>query len=168
MIRPFRAIDRRIVLWAAILLCFPLALSLVLDYLESRGATDCWYLPNPRYALTFAPGRVGLTRVARGDPPLCTTTASVIAWDSAWGSRPHRAWWFDAGSTPAVGWFFIPAWMPLSLYGGVVVWALRKPVGRLWARLLSPPPGHCKACRYDLSGLPPGAACPECGKGGPA
>src|ERR1051326_6748056 len=78
MIRPFRAIDRRIVLWAAILLCFPLALSLVLDYLESRGATDCWYLPNPRYALTFAPGRVGLTRVARGDPPLCTTTASVI------------------------------------------------------------------------------------------
>jgi hypothetical protein len=43
------------------------------------------------------------------------------------------------------------------------------PVGAalvLWGRSI--PRGHCARCWYNLSGLPPNAACPECGRHEPA
>jgi hypothetical protein len=53
--------------------------------------------------------------------------------------------------------------LPLGLMGisGVfmvlaIPFALRLPTHR-------DPPGHCLSCEYDLAGLAPGAACPECG-----
>ncbi len=48
----------------------------------------------------------------------------------------------------------IPLWIP-ALLAGVSTFIL-------WRRSRRVPPGHCKACRYDLTGNVSGV-CPECG-----
>jgi len=51
---------------------------------------------------------------------------------------------------------WIPAWWPPVIVGmlaGVAWWRASK----------APGPGHCPRCGYDLTGLTPGAPCPECG-----
>ena len=49
----------------------------------------------------------------------------------------------------------IPFWMPLALIGIPTILA--------WRRDRRIPPGHCRKCRYDLTGNESGV-CPECGK----
>ena len=48
----------------------------------------------------------------------------------------------------------IPLWIP-ALLAGV-------PTFIFWRRSRRIPPGHCRACRYDLTGNTSGV-CPECG-----
>ncbi len=55
--------------------------------------------------------------------------------------------------TPGL-WILIPLWIP-ALLAGVSTFVL-------WRRSRRIPPGHCKACRYDLTGNVSGV-CPECG-----
>jgi hypothetical protein len=57
-------------------------------------------------------------------------------------------------------WFItVPLWIPLALAAPATV--------VLWYRRSRAYAGHCKRCGYDRRGLPPGAACPECGSGKP-
>ncbi len=64
-------------------------------------------------------------------------------------------WWviaeIDAGESVVAA----PFWMPLlaTLIPGTILWWRTRHIR-----------GHCRACRYDLSGLPVGAPCPECGR----
>jgi hypothetical protein len=45
----------------------------------------------------------------------------------------------------------------------VAVFALAMIGWVLWEDLQDPPPGHCRACGYDLRGRPSETSCPECG-----
>jgi hypothetical protein len=61
---------------------------------------------------------------------------------------------------------YFPLWLGFTadtIFFGTLWWALlRGPfVLRRHLRLRR---HHCPACNYNLAGLPPGAACPECGK----
>jgi hypothetical protein len=64
-------------------------------------------------------------------------------------------WWFlsETGSVQSV--WAAPLWMPLvgTLVPGIVLERRTRHVR-----------GHCRVCRYDLSGLPGGSPCPECGQ----
>ncbi len=66
---------------------------------------------------------------------------------------------FGFGARPGA-WNFtlrVSHWLSLSIFAGLVAfwaWGLRK---RRY------PPGHCRACDYDLRGNAAAVACPECG-----
>ena len=47
--------------------------------------------------------------------------------------------------------------VPSVLLGGASIAGFRQ----LWRH--RHPPGHCQRCGYDMRGLTPGSACPECG-----
>ena len=58
----------------------------------------------------------------------------------------------------------VPLYFPFGLVSLPTIWLFYRDRRSVqWARA-----GRCMACGYDPSGLQPGAACPECGKGGPA
>lgn len=71
-------------------------------------------------------------------------------WDQSWQWRP-RLRMGDFGFYSVV-----PLWMAFLAFGipGVLLWRARM------VRLRT----NCRFCDYDLSGLPSGAPCPECGK----
>lgn len=69
-------------------------------------------------------------------------------------TRPFLFWWPSrrfVGNTLSVA---VPYWTLLS--------ALAPLTAFLWYRDRRPPPGHCQACGYDLTGNVSGK-CPECG-----
>ena len=78
----------------------------------------------------------------------------------SWWQLPH--WWRANGSASLNGYNAagaeIPLWLILAPTLAATLWAWRSR-GR-WH-----PPAGCRSCGYDRSGLPPGGACPECGKG---
>jgi hypothetical protein len=49
---------------------------------------------------------------------------------------------------------FVPLWMPILVFLGL---------GCAVAFMRRQPHGTCPMCRYPVTGLPPGAPCPECG-----
>ena len=60
-------------------------------------------------------------------------------------------------------WVAVPLCMPLALFVLPTAWLFHRDRRHVsWAAA-----GRCVRCGYDLSGLPPGAACPECGKTAP-
>jgi len=68
-------------------------------------------------------------------------------------------WWFVANSSPTRWSVLVPLWaliLPAAVIAAVG-WRLES-LHRRRARL-----GACPACGYDLSGLPQGGKCPECG-----
>jgi Na+/melibiose symporter-like transporter len=65
---------------------------------------------------------------------------------------------FVAVATAVLTAAFLALYVPFTLFAAVV------DVAR-WLDRRRCRPGHC-SCGYDLAGLAPGAACPECGKAG--
>lgn len=83
----------------------------------------------------------------------------MVSWAGPLYAMPVRLrfqWWFYVPESPAMGGLGVPLWAPTVglLIPGWVLW-----------RRTSVPAGHCRACRYNLAGLPAGAPCPECGSG---
>lgn len=69
------------------------------------------------------------------------------------------AWWPIYQSNVTTTFISIPYWI-FALPLLITTWLARTLDARA-ARLAQP--GRCPACRYDRSGLPPEALCPECG-----
>ncbi len=70
---------------------------------------------------------------------------------------PAVWWWFQVGWPPATPAVFVPLWAPLAGAAGLT--------GLAWWRARPAASGRCAECRYDLTGTPVAAVCPECGAG---
>lgn len=86
-------------------------------------------------------------------------------WDACWG--PGLVNWRGPfmRATPTAGtnkiWEVgVPLWQPLLVLLPIVALAWHLDLTALRRARA----GHCPKCNYDLSGLPPGTPCPECGK----
>lgn len=94
-----------------------------------------------------------------------TTVNAPLPWGFSIGRYANHeyvlTWWFERHSSPAVSTTWIPLWFPtlIVLLPAVVAWRLDS----LALRNEGVP--RCPTCRYDRSGLPLLAACPECGSG---
>ncbi len=143
---------RRVAKWAGLVVTALLAVlwaaSVVWDVSHSRhigGAVERW-----------AGIESGCAFVAHTDFIMFSGyTGQSVGWQAPFRDKPfywipHWEFWSDRSFQ-----VFIPLWIPMLL--------LAAPTCCLWWRGRSPWLGHCK-CGYDLAGLAPGAACPECGK----
>ena len=87
--------------------------------------------------------------------------ATVLAMTSSAGPfyvlpQPVKfVWLYYMPEDPSTGGLGVALWIPAAgLLGyGWCLWRQSRDLR-----------GHCRRCRYDLSGLPPGAPCPECGQ----
>lgn len=88
-----------------------------------------------------------------------TSVVPTVPADRGWKMWPEwgRPSHFMSVAVGALWYVRIPLWMLLIPIGGAEFW--RRAALRRSAR-----PGVCAACGYDLSGLAPGSACPECGE----
>ncbi len=108
-------------------------------------------LRTPRVAVHLVPARLA---VLWKDEPWTGVTRCRLAGPARYGRRYGE--WEYWGSDTTMSTMFIPLWV---LWGAVAAgWAVL-----VWRDLRRVPPGHCRGCCYDLSGLAAEAACPECG-----
>ena len=129
------------------------------------------WLTNLRYGLRYfsTPAPPGALHTfifcTRGSLAIGRLDATTInrAQASGWSFYPMRdgrfVWWIVYTSNTTMTFVSIPYWLialPLTVTAWRA-WILDARAERL-AR-----PGRCPACRYDRSGLPPDALCPECG-----
>jgi hypothetical protein len=74
----------------------------------------------------------------------------------SWPRRPHDTWhWWPRINGES---WDIPLWLPFALTALPTTIAWRTHIRRRRRDDL------CRACRYDLRGLPVGSVCPECGR----
>jgi hypothetical protein len=101
----------------------------------------------------------GTLQVCRFGSPLSPSTRSRAVRPRS--ETPLWTWWdFGINAIPSGpnSWeLYAPLWVPFLLVG--------IPSVMLWRSDHVRPLGACRTCGYDLSGLTPGGACPECGKG---
>ena len=153
--QPRRHRTRRVLKWAV-----P---ALVAALIIANAASESWHLA------CYRASGFELSIVARAawfkwhDPhdPLFGGSASSY-WSLGRNTNNSGSWFGSPGvtTTPHYRLVYVPLWLP------TLVAAL--PAGILWLcdrrRLRR---GLCPACGYNLSGLPPAAPCPECGKAAP-
>ncbi len=141
--------DRRVAKWAGLVVCLPLAAAWCVSIgslLRHEGVLSSEY----SWHVT-----AGALVLIHSDPPL-----SPSLWDFQ-AVDPQVQWWPPwrgypyLPSAPSGGWFVLPLWWPFVLVDVPTAWLWWQDRRR---------PGYCPACGYDLAGLAPGAACPECGK----
>jgi uncharacterized membrane protein AbrB (regulator of aidB expression) len=132
------------------------------------------FTPHPRYTLVLAASGGGLSAIINVRQ---TSGAGlrVIDGDAISPRKLQRA--------PKWDWRFVaPHEAMLGPTKTLRAWETRVPLPVLAVALLLPvacvavvrltrrelPPNPCPSCNYDLSGLPPGAPCPECAAAPPA
>ena len=72
--------------------------------------------------------------------------------------RPGYRWSYRPPLRYVIAYY--PTRVFISLWFPFIVFAI--PTAIMWYRDRRPPPGHCRTCRYDLTGNESGV-CPECG-----
>ena len=131
------------------------------------------------------------SRLSRGFVIATALLLAVYAWSAEWsivwyaprdisldiGRGTACIAWFDGSSLRGVRvrrnpglklWFVVRGWTD-ARFVRVPLWVFLPPlVAAAWMTgRKRVAPVRCAACGYDLCGLPPGAACPECGRAGP-
>ncbi len=137
---------RRVAKWA--LVGFSLLLTLVWLWSLERGAI---------YRMASPPGVVEIG-VVQGAWFATSFDYCDLPTHFEWFVRDRRMehYWLPRSFSASGFWSgVLPGWIPVALCALPTAW--------LWWRDRRPQPGQC-ACGYDLAGLAPGAACPECGK----
>ncbi len=86
------------------------------------------------------------SNTAVGAITVCNSDAAVLV------HHRFNAGPFDATRLPLPS-FALPFWAPILLVSALAYALHRR----------GPGPGLCRRCSYNLSGLPPGSPCPECG-----
>jgi hypothetical protein len=142
---------RRVAKWAGMIICVLVVGAWV--------ASLRWMLVGVNYRSFDGAGlRQGGVVLALGKLP---RTDLWHPWEVGWTAtrRPPVAplgWWPFTWEEEVCDGVFVPLWMLFA--------ALALPTGFLWWRdRRRVRAGHC-SCGYSLSGLAPGAPCPECGK----
>ena len=103
------------------------------------------------WARPLAPGQA----ISRANPPAIRFGVGTYTYFDGWPSIPRPRMWFpQLSSKPPVRFASVPLWIPTLAFSVVLFFRHRKR-----QRI---PPGHCKACRYNLTGNVSGV-CPECG-----
>lgn len=92
-----------------------------------------------------------------------------VSYSDSWGNSNNREYAFVTTTDDRREWAFAyrPLWSGLALNTlayGLCWWCAIVGVHRA-KHLVRSLRGRCVSCGYDLSGLPLGAPCPECGKG---
>jgi hypothetical protein len=105
-------------------------------------------------SISAGSGRLTILSMGSGSAQSRSWNFQPQRWTLKWGFARWDAWGSHSGSHARM--VQIPLWAPLLL--------LAVPTALLW-RLDAVRWGTgCQRCRYDLSGLPATAACPECGR----
>ena len=129
------------------------ALTVVL--LSARVGSAWWYVVSP----TFGDQQFGLGLGRLSWLTDSTSRTAVGSWYWRSCSKFPFFWWFGYSTTPRGSGLYIPVWplLLLTLMGTRSAWRADR-LARREARR-----GLCSKCGYALSGLAPGAVCPECG-----
>lgn len=142
---------RRVFKWAGLMGCALLLIVWVASY---------WVVLYPKWLKVECTWFVGLGHgyVECYYPAGVLTHRTGFLFGRIMGRRPN--WWPVVQRTSVPGgascWYVgVPLWLPFL--------AAALPTGVLWHRDRRPPPGHCQACGYNLTGNTSGV-CPECGE----
>ncbi len=148
-----RARVRRVAKWAGVVVCVLIA--------GAWAANTRWLIAygynspaNWRVDVGLAHGAVGLALYDRALPGIWS---GLVVFRRSPGAG--FIWWPLDRSDGGLAYFawYIPFWLLLGVCAMPTTWLWWRDRHRAGA-------GHCAACGYDLAGLAPGAACPECGK----
>jgi hypothetical protein len=121
--------------------------------------TGEWFRASLKEGAVVASWWWGYTSEVSGSPVAsygAGSNAAGPAWHlwPSWGSQRHL---WTMGPTKGSSWVVAPLWLILTSVALPTAWLWRRELRRRHN------PNLC-SCGYDLTGLPSGAACPECGK----
>jgi hypothetical protein len=136
----------------------------------SYGIGWYWTSPGRVTSITIGVGEFGVSRIVENP------RTGNIPEDAPWPGRGQvlkapgaRRWigefaWDKTGAPYPPAWTVriaaVPMWLPAvcAILATVLLFRLDR----------RPPPNSCPRCRYNLSGTPPSAPCPECGRAQPS
>ncbi len=136
---------RRVAKWTGATLCLLIAATWTANYWWSLG----YWGHDSKGSAWFVCVGAGAFQVMAGVPQQRLTGWNVERNYGYYYWKPRR---FGLSGIEAL---LVPLWMPFVAVAAPTAWLF-------WLDRRRARPGHC-LCGYDLAGLAPGAACPECG-----
>ena len=120
------------------------------------SAIGCVYIYRENFFLAVAAGQISIALDTPGEFGPLHIHANLLDefhWNSLLSGFEHVPVSQVTGEM-----FLIPCWFPLVLAAGPLLMVWKPVLWKVWSRTPS-----CLYCRYDLTGLSRGSACPECG-----
>jgi|ERR1051325_3913827 hypothetical protein len=149
---------RRTAKWTCTIIAAALAIAIIASFGWSFTAMYSNQVPRGRQSRSVTLGMARLTYVRHVNTVMSMPLPS--SWNFFVGKKARDVIWTPWQVNESNGClFFFPLWIPLL--------PVALPAGTLWLldirRARRERADLCKGCGYDRRGIPPGAACPECG-----